>query len=585
MKLARLRVTPAGLALALIFLVLSASTAAWVLKDRTPPPWDPADHISAAYDYYAQLAHLNFRGFADEFFVEPHYYAPLVHLTTASIFIVLGASRLTGIAVNLLSLALLLYSINWIGRKLYSGDEQLLESDLSSKGVQASSRGVIRSIATPGVIAALLTTCYHFPAWLLHDAFLDYPLLAITAFSVKLLIQADDFSSSRRAILFGLVAGLGMLTKQTYPFFLFLPAVYVTGRVLWSRKLKPVGNLLLSGLVAVAAAAIWYAPHLNDVISIYRVNQEAAINENEAPLFSFMSNAFYVHGLISEHIQILFGGLFFIGLIFSLIRFRSESVLLYLWLLSGMVGFALVANKDLRYTVPILPAVALLSVCWLGAIRGAGRASMSFRFGSAALIAVWAFVSFFNAQWPRDGMGKYIDMPRFRWMVFARNYFGFDHRPLSDDWGVTEVIRAVEADAAEGDRGEPLASSRPMNPLESVSPTTRLASAGAAPRVGVIVNLPYVNPSSTAMYARLLSHQRAGNPVVDVDWIVVESAKDRLERCQYIVVRTGLDKADWVSPMERYMDAFIKEHPERFHRLAGFPIPMRDAETVVYRLK
>ncbi len=586
MTFARPRPTPARTALAIIFIVLSSSTVAWVLNDKTPPPWDPSDHLSAGYDYYSQIAHLNLSGFAREFFIEPHYYAPLVHLASAAVFLLLGASRLTGVVVNLLSLALLLYSVEWIGRRLYSGSGQW--SVASGRGHRMGTgfaRQVVGSISAPGVAAALLVACYHFPAWLLHDAFLDYPLIAITAFSIQMLIRADDFTSTRSSIIFGVTAGLGMLTKQTYPFFLALPVAYVTARVLLSRKLRAVLNLILAGATAAATAAVWYAPHLKDVIAIYHVNQQAAISENEAPLFTFMSNAFYVHGLISEHTQIIFGGLFVIGMLFSLVRFRNESILLYLWVLGGLFSFAFVANKDMRYTVPILPAAALLSVCWLGGKKQSGKGAAVFKGCAAALIAVWAFVSFFNAQWPAPGMGRYIDTPRFRWMVFGRNYFGFDHRPLKDDWGVPEVVRAVEADARLRHVEEKSSkSARPVEPSESVSPRTHQTWAAAVPIVGVVVNLPYLNPSSVALYARLLSQGRAGNPVVDVNWIVVESAKDRVDRCDYIVVRSGLEKAGWVSRMEIYMEELIKGSPARFVKVAEYPIPLQDANVVIYRL-
>ena len=587
MSLARLRSSPERTALTLIFIVLSSSTVAWVLADETPPPWDPSDHIRAAYDYYTQLAHFNLSGFAREFFVEPHYYSPLVHVASSLVFLVMGASRLTGIAVNLLSLALLLYSVEWMGRRLYGGAGRWSmaggrPSDVNvAESSESFSKRLPGSIATPGVLAALLVACYHFPAWLIHDAFLDYPLIAITAFSFLLLMRAGDFTSTRAAALFGLIAGLGMLTKQTFPSFLALPVAYVTICVLVSRKMRAVLNLVLAGAIAAAVAAVWYAPHLKDVIAIYHVNQQAAINENEAPLFTFMSNAFYAHGLISEHTQIIFGGLFVIGLLFSLARFRKESVLLYLWLLGGLASFAFVANKDLRYTVPILPAVALLSVCWLGGERSSRSWVSIFKGLAVAAIVAWALVSFFNAQWPGDGMGRYIDTPRFRWMVFARNYFGFDHRPLKHDWGVPEIVRAAAADARARMEEKPRESLGASSPSESVSPGTHRSS--PVPKVGVVVNLPYLNPSSVALYARLLSPQRAGPPVVNVDWLVLESAKDRIDRCEYLVVRTGLDKADWVAAMERYVEALIGNNPNRFVRVAEFPIPMQDARAVVYR--
>jgi hypothetical protein len=103
------------------------------------------------------------------------------------------------------------------------------------------------------------------------------------------------------------------------------------------------------------------------------------------------------------------------------------------------------------------------------------------------------------------------------------------------------------------------------------------------PTLGVIVNLPYLNPSSIALYSRLLTPKRAGLPLINVDWLVNDSARPRLTTCDFILVRTGLDEADWVSSMERYAEHEIRSHPDRFIRVASFPIPMRNAEAVLYK--
>src|SRR4029078_8995566 len=139
-------------------------------------------------------------------------------------------------------------------------------------------------IASPslalGVLPALLAACYHFSAWLLHDAFLDFPLIAIVTISFALLVRAGDFDVRRHPVEFGIAAGIGMLFKQTFAFFFFLPALYVVARVLWTRDRRCVLNLMIAGLVVIIIAAIWYGPHFKDVVAIYRENQRAATSEN-----------------------------------------------------------------------------------------------------------------------------------------------------------------------------------------------------------------------------------------------------------------------------------------------------------------
>jgi 4-amino-4-deoxy-L-arabinose transferase-like glycosyltransferase len=590
------RLGPDQLLLAAAFVTFSCSTIIWTLRDHTPPPWDPADHLAAAYDYAQPIAHADFASFGREFFLEHHYYAPLVHVATGFFYLVLGASRLTGIFVNLLSMAVLMYSVYWMGNRLYGPAGVSDSADSATSRGDSRSAGLIRYQPSAGALAAVLSISYHFPAWLLHDAFLDYPLTAIVAASMALLIKAGDFRTSRAAVWFGTAAGLGMLTKQTFAFFLVLPVLYCATRVLMSRDRRAIRNFALAIGIAAAIAAVWYAPHVKDVIDIYRINQQGAIDENEAPLFSFMSNVFYLHGLVSSQTQLFFGLLLAVGLLYSMIRKRRQTLMLYLWLASGVAAFTLIANKDMRYTIPVLPAAALISVCWVSGSRtlaacqgsnGGGRRSSSIPTITAAcslLVTGWAGVSFFNAQWPGAGSGIYIDTPRFRWMVFARNYFGFDHRPQANDWSVPEIIQTTIAQAAQvpSDNSGPSAIVRPVGdaphnqaqhgPDNSVRPT-----------LGVIVNLPYLNPSSISLYARLLAARHWALPPVNVDWLVNDSAKPRLTTCDYILVRTGLAEADWVSPMERYAEQEMRSHPDSFVRVASFPIPLPNAEAVIYK--
>ena len=538
--------------LASIFIILSASTILWTQSDRTPPAWDPSDHLRYAYDYYRLLAQADFSGFAREFFSTRHYYAPFVHLVSAGVFLVFGASKLTGIVVNLLALAALLWAVAWMSRFLHTKRPATVES--SDSRVQPT---VLLS-----VLPALIAACYHFSAWLMHDAFLDFPLTAAVTVSFALLIRADDFRVRRHALAFAVAAGIGLLVKQTFAFFFVLPALYVVIRVLLTRDRRAILNLALAVVVLILVASVWYGPHLQDVIAIYQENRQAAVNENEAPLFSFDSNFFYVHALISMQMQLPLAVIFVVGLVYSLVRRRKQSMVLYLWILSGIACFALVANKDIRYTAPVLPAAALISTCWLrefmaraenvkSAIR---RAAGVLKLVLAAAIAAWALVSFFNAQWPKAGWGTAIDTPRYRWMVFARNYYGFDHRPLDDDWSVPEIVHSI-----------------------SSQPTT------SPPVLGVVVNLPFLNPSSVALYARFLTGKRAAASMIDVRWVVEPSMIDRIDGCDYLLVRTGLDKADWVASVEREVEQFLRNNPDQFMRAASFPIPLEGAEAVVYR--
>jgi hypothetical protein len=84
----------------------------------------------------------------------------------------------------------------------------------------------------------------------------------------------------------------------------------------------------------------------------------------------------------------------------------------YLWILSGIACFAIVANKDVRYTAPVLPGRRTHFTCWLREFKPRGPlASLGIRkscrrreTGSGNAIAAWAG-ELFNAQWPNPGWG------------------------------------------------------------------------------------------------------------------------------------------------------------------------------------
>ena len=131
------------------------------------------------------------------------------------------------------------------------------------------------------------------------------------------------------------------------------------------------------------------------------------------------------------------------------------------------------------------------------------------------------------------------------------------------------------------------AGSRAPTPEETISPPTKgigiFDDAGQA-ILGIVVNMPQINPSTIGMYARLMAHERAGPPLIYVNWLVVESALDRIDTCDYLLVRTGYGAEDYVAPVERRIEDFLRATPERFIKIASFEIP-NNQEAIIYKIE
>jgi hypothetical protein len=158
----------------------------------------------------------------------------------------------------------------------------------------------------------------------------------------------------------------------------------------------------------------------------------------------------------------------------------------------------LLPNKDARYTVPILPAVALISVSWLGKVR------VNRRMPVAALIAAWALISFFNAQWPSSKVDfrlRAMGMPLY---FLSGHVYRFDQRPLPEDWSVPELVHT------------------------------------ASGNLGVAPNIWQLNPSNIELYARIYA------PQVSVVWLSEGFSVGSLNQCDYVLARTHLESAERV---------------------------------------
>ena len=104
------------------------------------------------------------------------------------------------------------------------------------------------------------------------------------------------------------------------------------------------------------------------------------------------------------------------------------------------------------------------------------------------------------------------------------------------------------------------------------------------PTLGVVVNQPYLNSSACAWFTRLFATERAGLPILTIESIGNESElAERFGHCDYLLVRTGLDHADSVQPVELRVEEMIRNHPEQFKEVARFPTPVAGCEGVVYQ--
>src|SRR5262249_44684802 len=112
--------------------------------------------------------------------------------------------------------------------------------------------------------AAVIVNFYPLLLWLSRETLIDYWLTSMVALAIWVLIRTEEFSKKGYTVLFGIVCGLGMLTKWTFALFILLPA-------LWAAR-HNLKNAATAALIAIAVSAYWYAFAAGALLQLLAVN-------------------------------------------------------------------------------------------------------------------------------------------------------------------------------------------------------------------------------------------------------------------------------------------------------------------------
>jgi len=360
----------AAVALAALLLGLAAVTAAWLAIDRRPPESDHANHLERAVPCQRSLA-------------EPPREA-LQEIIAAGTFAVWG-----------------------LGRRLLDPAAGLLAAFLFA--------------TAPFVIFSLM----HFQ--------LDLPLTAMVALTLYALARSEALADWRWALGLGALLGLGMLTKPPF-------AAYVSGALLWVAWLAArapdwrarLGRLLAAVGVAALIALPWYGPRLVGLpMQVLNRSFKQAAESGHAPALTTGALLFYPRFIVPQ-LGLLATLLLLAGVV-ALARHPRARGLVWAALAPAVIFF-LIQNKNLRYTLPLLPAAALA-----GAVAAlAPRARRALTWAGVAVGALQVGSAAFGVPSPT------VLAPLVPMVAFSRP-------PDGHDWHHRELLDAIAAAAGPGE--------------------------------------------------------------------------------------------------------------------------------------
>ncbi len=453
--------------LVILLVILVAANAWWAGPARGGPQhWDSAIHLSESL-----AANRVFDG-GTAFTLKAllnisWYYPPLVSYASVPFYRVFGESESTGILTMTFFLALLVLSVFFLGKHLFS--------------------------SLTGLLAAAFTASFPIVIEFSRVFMLDLPLMAMVAFFVLLLVKSENFDRLSWSIAAGAAFGAGELTKWTFFFFVIFPLAYFSWKGLrgTQNRRKTLLTLLASALAGLVVMAPWYALHIVQILT----SRGGELGRGD---YTLMQSVFLylqeMPGSTSWPLAIVLGA----GIVLFCAGGRKWGSFLGLWFLSAYVILSITNIKAPRFAMPLLIPAALAAASGLTStfprmvrspiLRG-WIAPAAFGITVAQMILVFLVPPAISAD---EGLG----------MQILGTPFIAVHGPEGKNWDNTAVLRPIVRDM-EG--------------------SGRLRA-----NVRVIPDYPYLNNSTASYYALLhrLPLQISGTSGFPMftDYILLKSA-------------------------------------------------------------
>ncbi|MFC1515089.1 ArnT family glycosyltransferase, partial [Candidatus Omnitrophota bacterium] len=280
---------------------------------------------------------------------------PLFYISAALFGLFFGPSYITFAMANAAYLIVLLFSVYFLGAKLFD--------------------------KKTGLIAAVFISLYPMVFRYARFVGLDFALCAMVCASLCLLVYSEYFTKRNFSLFFGISLGLGMLTKPGFILFLIGPLLYTLARIIFLKVSPPSSfkrrflNFSFFVLAGVLISSVWYVPAFPKFvkwIDFYLFNISGpgpAIGASRTgaglALFSSLLGRFseYFYILINDQISLLFAVVFLIACLFYFVRGKNRAFLL-LWYMIPYLVLSLPSFMIPRYgrfMLPALPVIALIS--------------------------------------------------------------------------------------------------------------------------------------------------------------------------------------------------------------------------------
>lgn len=202
-----------------------------------------------------------------------------------------------------------------------------------------------------GLLGAFLISMFPPVFGLSRVAMLDFPLMCMVSLCVYFLLRTDEFRSSIYSALFGLAAGLSVLTKEAGIFFIAGPLIYYFVKAYFLNQKKVSINFFAAVALFVAVLGSVYFRAEN--FGVYSTYWAKIGMDGSKPFFYYFIS---LKDFLGPYLLIC-SLPFFLNYFMNL---KKRELILFFWFLIPLIMFSFSSNKALRFILPLAPAFAVI---------------------------------------------------------------------------------------------------------------------------------------------------------------------------------------------------------------------------------
>ena len=186
---------------------------------------------------------------------------------------------------------------------------------------------------------------------------IDFAIISLLSFAYLMLLYSKKFSNTNYTLLFGLVSGIGMLTKWTFFFYLLVPIYFHLPK---KFSFKIIKNLILGLFLSLIIFVPWYIANSDVVIPELLF---ATKSQGDPSVWTIPGLLFYFKIIIKDYNYLL---VFFIASLFAKKK-RQNYLLINIAVI--YLFFTYLDNKDYRYIVPMYLFISIYAAANLDFIK------------------------------------------------------------------------------------------------------------------------------------------------------------------------------------------------------------------------